>query len=98
MVVFDNKSSSRNNGAFSNQNNSNENDRGAAFLVRILQYLETPQYLRKALFAKHNSLRYVVNINFFLTSSHSFDEIISVVGFPLMEMNLKLIFTFLCLL
>ncbi|KAG8502158.1 hypothetical protein CXB51_000073 [Gossypium anomalum] len=59
VVVFDNKSSSRNNGAFSNQNNSNENDRGAAFLVRILQYLETPQYLRKALFAKHNSLRYV---------------------------------------
>lgn len=59
VVVFDNKSSLRNNGAFSNQNKSNENDRGAAFLVRILQYLETPQYLRKALFAKHNSLRYV---------------------------------------
>ncbi|PPS06358.1 hypothetical protein GOBAR_AA14301 [Gossypium barbadense] len=59
VVVFDNKSSSKNNGAFSNQNNLNENDRGAAFLVRILQYLETPQYLRKALFAKHNSLRYV---------------------------------------
>ncbi|XP_038998571.1 putative methyltransferase C9orf114 [Hibiscus syriacus] len=59
VVVFDNKSSSRNNGAFSNQNNSNENDRGASFLVRILQYLETPQYLRKALFPKHNTLRYV---------------------------------------
>ncbi|TYG79316.1 hypothetical protein ES288_D02G129300v1 [Gossypium darwinii] len=59
VVVFDNKSSLRNNGAFSNQNNSNENDRGAAFIVRILQYLETPQYIRKALFAKHNSLRYV---------------------------------------
>ncbi|TYH83490.1 hypothetical protein ES332_D02G135600v1 [Gossypium tomentosum] len=59
VVVFDNKSSLRNNGAFLNQNNSNENDRGAAFIVRILQYLETPQYLRKALFVKHNSLRYV---------------------------------------
>ncbi|XWS54013.1 hypothetical protein CRYUN_Cryun10bG0051400 [Craigia yunnanensis] len=59
VVVFDNKSSSGNNGVFSTQNNSNENERGAAFLVRILQYLETPQYLRKALFPKHNSLRYV---------------------------------------
>ncbi|KAK6254998.1 hypothetical protein QUC31_016701 [Theobroma cacao] len=61
VVVFDSKSNSVNNGSFSfpTQNNSNENERGAAFLVRILQYLETPQYLRKALFPKHNSLRYV---------------------------------------
>ncbi|XVF28904.1 hypothetical protein REPUB_Repub15cG0073000 [Reevesia pubescens] len=59
VVVFDNKSKSGNNGAFTTQNNSNENERGAAFLVRILQYLETPQYLRKALFPKHNSLRFV---------------------------------------
>ncbi|EOY05605.1 OB-fold-like, putative isoform 3 [Theobroma cacao] len=59
VVVFDSKSNSVNNGSFSfpTQNNSNENERGAAFLVRILQYLETPQYLRKALFPKHNSLR-----------------------------------------
>ncbi|XVF63179.1 hypothetical protein PTKIN_Ptkin09bG0067500 [Pterospermum kingtungense] len=59
VVVFDNKSNSGNNGAFTTQNHSNENERGAAFLVRILQYLETPQYLRKVLFPKHNSLRYV---------------------------------------
>ncbi|XP_021290653.1 putative methyltransferase C9orf114 homolog [Herrania umbratica] len=61
VVVLDSKSNSVNKGSFSfpTQNNSNENERGAAFLVRILQYLETPQYLRKALFPKHNSLRYV---------------------------------------
>ncbi|XVE81559.1 hypothetical protein DITRI_Ditri15bG0074600 [Diplodiscus trichospermus] len=59
VVVFDNKSNSGSNGAFTTHNNSNENERGAAFLVRILQYLETPQYLRKALFPRHNSLRYV---------------------------------------
>lgn len=59
VVVFDNKRSSGNNAAFSTPNYSNENERGAPFLVRILEYLETPQYLRKALFPKHNSLRYV---------------------------------------
>ncbi|XP_022762033.1 putative methyltransferase C9orf114 homolog isoform X2 [Durio zibethinus] len=60
VVVFDNKSRPGNSGAFTTQNNkSNENERGAAFLVRILQYLETPQYLRKALFPKHNTLRFV---------------------------------------
>ncbi|KAK9866650.1 hypothetical protein WJX84_000349 [Apatococcus fuscideae] len=30
---------------------------GAAFLARILQYMETPQYLRKALVAMHQDLR-----------------------------------------
>ncbi|KAK7280170.1 hypothetical protein RJT34_25232 [Clitoria ternatea] len=40
-------------------NNSSEDESGAAFLMRILQYLETPQYLRKALFPMHNSLRFV---------------------------------------
>lgn len=39
---------------------SDENESGAAFLIRILKYLETPQYLRKALFPRHNSLRFVV--------------------------------------
>ena len=41
-------------------NNSDEDESGAAFLIRILKYLETPQYLRKALFPKHNNLRFVV--------------------------------------
>lgn len=30
---------------------------GAAFLARVLQYMETPQYLRKALVAMHQDLR-----------------------------------------
>lgn len=37
-----------------------DDESGAAFLIRILKYLETPQYLRKALFPMHNSLRFVV--------------------------------------
>ncbi|XP_020586845.1 putative methyltransferase C9orf114 isoform X2 [Phalaenopsis equestris] len=40
-------------------NNSDENETGAQFLVRILQYLETPQYLRRRLFPMHNSLKHV---------------------------------------
>ncbi|TQD97568.1 hypothetical protein C1H46_016828 [Malus baccata] len=55
VVIFDNKSES---GSLP-QADSDENESGAAFLVRILMYLETPQYLRKALFPKHNSLRFV---------------------------------------
>ncbi|CAH8365337.1 unnamed protein product [Eruca vesicaria subsp. sativa] len=53
IVVFDNKSSS------SEINLSDSNESGAPFLVRILKYLETPQYLRKTLFPKHNDLRFV---------------------------------------
>jgi predicted SPOUT superfamily RNA methylase MTH1 len=30
---------------------------GAAFLARVAQYLETPQYLRKALIPMHPDLR-----------------------------------------
>ncbi|CAN7067741.1 hypothetical protein IGI04_041179 [Brassica rapa subsp. trilocularis] len=52
IVVFDNKSSSE-------INLSDSNESGAPFLVRILKYLETPQYLRKTLFPKHNDLRFV---------------------------------------
>lgn len=33
------------------------------FLARVLQYLETPQYLRKALFPKHSDLRFVGLLN-----------------------------------
>ncbi|KAJ0093877.1 hypothetical protein Patl1_25420 [Pistacia atlantica] len=56
VVVFDNKSNLEKDPAV---NNSDENESGAAFLFRILQYLETPQYLRKALFPMHSSLRFV---------------------------------------
>nr|GEV27967.1 putative methyltransferase [Tanacetum cinerariifolium] len=51
VVIFDNQSTS------SPDDDSNET--GTAFLIRILKYLETPQYLRKTLFPKHNSLRFV---------------------------------------
>lgn len=60
MVVFDNKSNTDNYSRASARINSDENESGAAFLARLLQYLETPQYLRKALFPMHSSLRFVV--------------------------------------
>ncbi|KAG5554759.1 hypothetical protein RHGRI_012349 [Rhododendron griersonianum] len=60
VVVFDNKSGSVNySNASTRDVNSDDNESGAAFLIRILQYLETPQYLRKSLFSMHNSLRFV---------------------------------------
>lgn len=58
MIVFDNKSDGVND--FMALDSTDENESGAAFLVRILQYLETPQYLRRTLFSMHNSLRFVV--------------------------------------
>lgn len=62
MVIFDNKNTL--DGASNDimANDSGENESGAAFLIRILRYLETPQYLRKSLFPWHNSLRFVVSI------------------------------------
>ncbi|GMN46628.1 hypothetical protein TIFTF001_015804 [Ficus carica] len=59
VVVFDNKSNSENSSSIAAQDNLDEDESGAAFLIRILNYLETPQYLRKALFPRHNSLRFV---------------------------------------
>ncbi|KAJ4833776.1 hypothetical protein Tsubulata_912653 [Turnera subulata] len=60
VVVFDNASSSSNGDpTVETGDNTDENESGAAFLYRILRYLETPQYLRKALFPMHNSLRVV---------------------------------------
>lgn len=63
MVVFDNKRTSENDYRASAANKSDEDESSTAFLIRILQYLETPQYLRKALFPMHSSLRFVVCIN-----------------------------------
>lgn len=60
--MFDNKSTSKIESAATNSSDSNES--GASFLVRILKYLETPQYLRKSLFPKQNDLRYVVCTGF----------------------------------
>ncbi|CAK9173648.1 unnamed protein product [Ilex paraguariensis] len=59
VVVFDNKGTSVDDPSVPMVDNSDEDESGAAFLIRILRYLETPQYLRKALFPKHNSLRFV---------------------------------------
>ncbi|CAL1396836.1 unnamed protein product [Linum trigynum] len=60
VVVFDNKATSSKEDPTTTMNSvSDGNESGAVFLVRILRYLETPQYLRKALFPKHNSLRFV---------------------------------------
>ncbi|KAG7028917.1 putative methyltransferase C9orf114-like protein, partial [Cucurbita argyrosperma subsp. argyrosperma] len=59
VVVFDSGRSSVTDSDVAAANNSDEDEIGAAFLIRILKYLETPQYLRKALFPKHNNLRFV---------------------------------------
>lgn len=56
IVVVDNKSLSSNGTMV---NNGDEIESGAQFIVRILQYLETPQYLRRRLFPMHNSLKHV---------------------------------------
>ncbi|PWA66662.1 methyltransferase [Artemisia annua] len=56
VVVFDNQSTSSDHPPVTADD---ENESGTAFLIRILKYLETPQYLRKTLFPKHNSLRFV---------------------------------------
>ncbi|PKU66076.1 putative methyltransferase C9orf114 [Dendrobium catenatum] len=56
IVVVDNKALSSNGAEV---NNGDQNESGAQFLVRILQYLETPQYLRRRLFPMHNSFKHV---------------------------------------
>ncbi|XP_058769638.1 uncharacterized protein LOC131643441 [Vicia villosa] len=56
VVVFDNRSNADKD--YTVAENSDD-ESSSAFLVRILQYLETPQYLRKALFPMHSSLRFV---------------------------------------
>lgn len=64
VVVFDSKSTSGDDSTVITPDASEENETGAAFLIRILRYLETPQYLRKSLFPKHNSLKFVVRTQF----------------------------------
>ncbi|XP_061376527.1 uncharacterized protein LOC133318543 isoform X2 [Gastrolobium bilobum] len=55
VVVIDNK----NNPDKDSMLDNSDDESSAAILMLILQYLETPQYLRKALFPMHNSLRFV---------------------------------------
>ncbi|KAF3649884.1 putative protein phosphatase 2C 70-like [Capsicum annuum] len=59
VVVFDNIGSSVDSSDPTLEDGSNDDESGAAFLLRILKYMETPQYLRKSLFPMHNNLRYV---------------------------------------
>lgn len=70
--MFDNKDSQENDVGSKATDDSEENESGAVFLIRILQYLETPQYLRKALFPRHNNLRFVVRTIFFSNCSFLF--------------------------
>ncbi|CAJ0904154.1 700_t:CDS:2, partial [Entrophospora sp. SA101] len=46
-----------------NLTNSDPNESSNIFLARILQYLETPQYLRKDLFPVHKDLKYAGLLN-----------------------------------
>ncbi|OVA06678.1 putative RNA methyltransferase [Macleaya cordata] len=59
VVVFDNKSGAEDDSSVTTAEDADGNESGSQFLIRILKYLETPQYLRRALFPMHNSLRYV---------------------------------------
>ncbi|KAL1536252.1 putative methyltransferase C9orf114 [Salvia divinorum] len=59
VVVFDSKNTSEATSTEIMDSDSGENESGAAFLMRILRYLETPQYMRKSLFPMHSSLRVV---------------------------------------
>ncbi|CAM0911208.1 unnamed protein product [Alopecurus aequalis] len=54
IVVFDSSPSAENGGAA-----EDEEESGARFLIRILEYLETPQYLRRSLFPMHKNFKYV---------------------------------------
>ncbi|CAK4094259.1 unnamed protein product [Aphanomyces euteiches] len=62
VVVFDDQLGKRANEQDATKKYNNPND-CHVFLGRILQYLETPQYLRKALFPVHNDLKYAGLLN-----------------------------------
>ncbi|AQL01175.1 hypothetical protein ZEAMMB73_Zm00001d044945 [Zea mays] len=53
VVVFDSTPAAENGSAGDGE------ESGARFLVRILEYLETPQYLRRRLFPMHKNLKFV---------------------------------------
>jgi hypothetical protein len=55
IVVFDGSPPEENGGGA-----EDEEESGARFLIRILEYLETPQYLRRRLFPMHKNFKYVV--------------------------------------
>ncbi|KAK9137250.1 hypothetical protein Sjap_007844 [Stephania japonica] len=59
IVVFDSKGAGMDNSRVTTAGDEDGIESGAPFLIRVLEYLETPQYLRKSLFPWHNSLRFV---------------------------------------
>ncbi|KAI3843140.1 hypothetical protein MKX03_005453 [Papaver bracteatum] len=59
VVIFDNNSGSDYDLRLAMKEDADVNESGTQFLIRILKYLETPQYLRRALFKMHTSLRFV---------------------------------------
>ncbi|KAI3869959.1 hypothetical protein MKX03_006421, partial [Papaver bracteatum] len=59
VVIFDNNSGSDYDLRLAMKEDADGNESGTQFLIRILKYLETPQYLRRALFQMHTSLRFV---------------------------------------
>jgi hypothetical protein len=67
-VVYDDSPSAARESAQTRRWNDCADDSGGVFMARVLQYLETPQYLRRALFPMHASLRYVVGISFTYTA------------------------------
>ncbi|PIA30776.1 hypothetical protein AQUCO_05400108v1 [Aquilegia coerulea] len=50
IVVYDNKNLTRETFSFTTADKTDDDEIDASFLVRILEYLETPQYLRRRLF------------------------------------------------
>ncbi|KAL3693809.1 hypothetical protein R1sor_007460 [Riccia sorocarpa] len=58
IVVYDDSEKSAKLSAKSRKWNECAADTGGAFLARLLQFLETPQYLRKSLYTMHPSLKY----------------------------------------
>ncbi|KAF0689129.1 Aste57867_19401 [Aphanomyces stellatus] len=62
VVVFDDQLGKKANEQDATKKYNNPHD-CHVFLGRILQYLETPQYLRKALFPVHNDLKYAGLLN-----------------------------------
>jgi len=68
VVVFDSTPALENGGTGDGE------ESGARFLVRILEYLETPQYLRRRLFPMHRNLKFVVRCQAMLFCWHLMND------------------------
>ena len=68
VVVFDSTPALENGGTGDGE------ESGARFLVRILEYLETPQYLRRRLFPMHKNLKFVVRCQTMLFYWHLMND------------------------